>query len=202
MPAPVSLAPVATEIPRLTTRAGEINYDFNMEERRHPNHIKNPLERRIVLGTLLAAFTAINITGSIAYLIVSRQAGSALLSLTGALIIVAAELTIMTTAYFITLRLSHHITGPVYATERRLQQVQNGNLKTHSHLRRGDQFHDMEAVVNQTTDDLRERVARMKILAGTLRNDLGADSPAIATLEALDEELAHFDTEDRESPAL
>lgn len=171
-----------------------------MQERRHPNRIKSPLERQIVLISLLTAFTAFNVIVSVGYLLASPASGWPLLTLPQAVGVAAAELGIMSVVYFLTLRASHHITGPVYVFEKRLDMIKNGDLRSHSHLRRGDQFHEIEMLLNDTTDDLRQRVARMKDLAGALKADLAGDPRASAALEALETELAHFDTAAESKP--
>ena len=147
-----------------------------MNERRHPNRLKSRLERQMVLTTLLIAFTGLNVVLSVGYLSASPGSGWSPPTLIQVLALAVGELAIMLVVYFVTLRTSHHITGPVYVFEKRLSMIQRGDLSTHTHLRRGDQFHEIEVLLNDTTDDLLTRLARMKDIAGVLKSDRPAPS--------------------------
>jgi nitrate/nitrite-specific signal transduction histidine kinase len=141
------------------------------------------------------AFTGLNVVLSVGYLSASPGDGWPSPTLVQVLALAVGELAIMLIVYFVTLRTSHHITGPVYVFEKRLSMIQRGDLSAHSHLRREDQFHEIELLLNDATDDLRKRLARMKDLAGVLKSDLGANPRASSVLEALEAELAHFQTD-------
>jgi methyl-accepting chemotaxis protein len=69
---------------------------------------------------------------------------------------------------FLGLHYSHRIAGPLFNLKRVLERVGNGDLTTGMHIRTHDEFHDIEAAVNQMMEALRRRVSGIESAVQTL----------------------------------
>lgn len=63
---------------------------------------------------------------------------------------------------FLGLHYSHRIAGPLFNLKRVLQRVGNGDLNTPMRIRSHDEFHDVEAAVNQMIQDLNQRLENVR----------------------------------------
>lgn len=93
--------------------------------------------------------------------------------------------------------LSHKVAGPLYRIERFLRLVAAGDLSTKLRLRKGDELQDLAEALNEMTDDLKNRVNKLKgitNMAGLklerLRIILGKKPPDINMVKTEVEELA------------
>lgn len=97
----------------------------------------------------------------------------------------------------ISIILSHRIAGPIYRIQKYLRDIAAGNLSMRLHLRKNDEMQDLAAVINDMTDDLRNRANRLKGLANManleiekLKISLRQESPDINGIRKEVEELA------------
>jgi len=57
---------------------------------------------------------------------------------------------------------SHRIAGPMFSLKRVLERVSDGDLTTVMHIRAKDEFHDVEASVNQMLTGLKQKCERLR----------------------------------------
>ena len=94
--------------------------------------------------------------------------------------------------------LSHRLAGPVYRFEKVLEQVEGGNLTTRVHLRKTDQFTDMEKAMNRFIVSLNRRVGGIKMELEEAKKILAKkDDPTVLTkigekINAISEDIKHF----------
>jgi len=93
--------------------------------------------------------------------------------------------------------LSHRVAGPIYRIEKFLKSVAKGDLSIKLHLRKGDELQDLADAINEMTDDLKNRVHKLKALMNMtnlelerLRRILGKDIPDINIIKTEVEEVA------------
>ena len=97
----------------------------------------------------------------------------------------------------ISIFLSHRVAGPIYRMEKFLKGVAKGDLSTKLHLRKGDELQDLADAINEMTDDLKNRVHKLKALMNMtnleierLKRALGRDAPDINNVKTEVEEVA------------
>lgn len=93
--------------------------------------------------------------------------------------------------------LSHRVAGPLFRIEQFLKSVAKGNLSIKLHLRKEDELQDLAEAINEMTDDLKNRVKRLKGISNMaglelerLRMILGKELPDINVVKTEVEELA------------
>jgi methyl-accepting chemotaxis protein len=93
--------------------------------------------------------------------------------------------------------LSHKVAGPLYRVERFIKSVAKGDLSTKLRLRRGDELQDLADAINDMTDDLKNRVNKLKGISNMaglelerLRRILGEELPDINIVKSEIDELA------------
>lgn len=59
-------------------------------------------------------------------------------------------------AIFLTLLISHKISGPLYSFNKRIKSMGEGNLSGDYHIRKGDQLQEINKSLNETIKKLRE----------------------------------------------
>lgn len=98
----------------------------------------------------------------------------------------------------VSLFLSHKVAGPLYRIERFLRLVAAGDLSTKLQLRKGDELQDLAGAINEMTDDLKNRVNKLKAITNTagmelekLRITAGKELPDINAVKTEVEELAN-----------
>jgi methyl-accepting chemotaxis protein len=93
--------------------------------------------------------------------------------------------------------LSHRIAGPLFRIERYVRAVAKGDLSAKLHLRKNDELKDVAGAINDMTDDLRNRVKKLKgvsNMAGLqyerIKRAIGKEPPDMDSARAEIEELA------------
>lgn len=93
--------------------------------------------------------------------------------------------------------LSHKIAGPLYRVEKFIKAVARGDLSTKLRLRQGDELQELAEAINDMTDDLKNRVKRLKGISNMaglelerLRRILGKELPDIKVVKSEVDELA------------
>lgn len=96
--------------------------------------------------------------------------------------------------------LSNRLAGPVYRFEQTLKQIEGGNLDTRIHLRKNDQFDELENVLNRFIGSLSSRIGSIQRELKEARSILARkDDPALLTkvhekVDLMAEEIKHFKT--------
>lgn len=74
-------------------------------------------------------------------------------------------------AAIVMLLFSHKIAGPMFRFEKDIERIAGGDLKSHIHLRKGDQFQEMVTTLNTMIDSLNSKVSEIRqAAAGQVEN--------------------------------
>jgi nitrogen fixation/metabolism regulation signal transduction histidine kinase len=57
---------------------------------------------------------------------------------------------------------SHRLAGPVFNLKRRMRELGEGRFQTGMHIRKRDEFHDVEDAFNEMTEGLRSRLKTLE----------------------------------------
>ncbi len=153
--------------------------------------IKREFQHNLMLQTVLSTFITLNVIILLGFYVSDFFADDDSMVDKFPLVLAVLEVIGVTVVYFVSQRISFHIAGPVYAIERTLRSIQEGNLMVTLRLRPGDSFMDAADTVNDTTTVLRERMIEIKAAADVLRGD----APGVAHLKEL---LDFYTTEEEE----
>lgn len=69
---------------------------------------------------------------------------------------------------YVILFISHKIAGPLFKLEKNIQEIAEGNLDLHVHLREGDQVQTLGTALGSMVDTLAGRIKAMKDVTGNL----------------------------------
>ncbi|MFA4842836.1 MAG: methyl-accepting chemotaxis protein [Candidatus Omnitrophota bacterium] len=93
--------------------------------------------------------------------------------------------------------ISHKIAGPLYRVERFIKGVARGDLSSKLRLRKGDELQELAEAINDMTDDIKNRVKKLKGISNMaglelerLRRILGKELPDIKVVKSEVDELA------------
>lgn len=160
-----------------------------MKDQRSQVLIKNDFQRNLIFSTLLITLITLNVIIMAAF-VIDRMYGTedAMFSVFN-LAVAVMEVVAVVIVYFVGRRISFHIAGPVYAIERTLKQMNEGDLTQTLVLRRQDNFEEVAVTINQVLVNYRERMDRIDAILGDGSNEI---TPAQAQL--LRDELSWFVT--------
>ncbi|MBQ0798481.1 MAG: HAMP domain-containing protein [Porticoccaceae bacterium] len=96
----------------------------------------------------------------------------------GAIVIAITEIVLFVSVWFISLRLSHRVVGPVYALSLALEKIERGDLTAHLVLREKDEFKEVAETINRAISATRDRLLCIQQKVGAVRA-CSADSPEI-----------------------
>ena len=160
-----------------------------MHEKRKQVIIKNEFQYKFILSTLLITLITLNVIIMAAFRFESVFGSMGLPFSVFNMSVVGMEVVAVGVGFFIGRRISFRIAGPVYALERTLNFMNEGDLTQTLRLRAGDQFVEASDVINGVIGNYRQRLADMQ---GILANN---DSPTPEQVAALREQLSWFVTE-------
>ncbi len=83
-------------------------------------------------------------------------------------VLIAEALTILV-LFFLTLRLTHHIAGPVFRLERNMQEMTKGNLELKTFFRNKDEFAELATALNELRDSYLERIDSIRTKLDVLK---------------------------------
>jgi len=151
-----------------------------MSENRKITLIKRNFQNDLIIKTVLTTFITLNIILTVAYMM-------------------GLELFFGVVIYYIGRRISFHIAGPIYALERSLKLVHEGDLTVNLKLRKGDNFKEVSDVLNDMIVTYREQLQALKEIINEIK--IKADNQQITSAEfdALDEKLSFFKLEKEET---
>ena len=160
-----------------------------MPNRRHTVVINKPFQYQYALLIVSAVVLLTNIA-----LMALRYYPETPLVITTnvALIIAALELVLICGVWYVGLKISHRIAGPVYVFTRELDKLANGDLRARMRLRKKDQFMHAAALMNTSLDLLESRIREIQEISTQLNHEgLSADETR-QLLVKLDHSLAYF----------
>lgn len=150
--------------------------------------IKSDFQHRLIFSTLLIALIALNGILIVAGWLDSRFGDSVVVVDVFRLSVGVLEVLTVIVVYFVSRRISFHIAGPVYAVERTLKNMGEGDLTQRLVLRRGDQFLEAAEVVNELLENYQGRLAAMQVVVAE-NQELTGQHRAV-----LEEQLSFFVT--------
>ena len=160
-----------------------------MDDARSIIMIKREFQHNLMLQTVLSTFITLNVIILLGFYVSDFFADENSMFDKFPIVLAILEVIGVTVVYFVSQRISFHIAGPVYAIERTLRAIQEGDLMVMLKLRPGDSFMDAADTVNDTTTSLREHMIEIKEAADAIPGD----DPSVARLREL---LAYYKTEE------
>lgn len=162
-----------------------------MRNQRKNYFVKPGFQTKLTIIILLIVVIVANIVGGIIYGILS---GSTVIEQLARIfevenqkdlllpVVLFSEVIAVLLVAFIGLFVSHTMAGPVYRFEKVLEDVANGELDSHFHLRTSDEFHEMEHSINTLIASLNSKFAEIRSHLGAVTDTLAdIDSPKSMT---------------------
>jgi methyl-accepting chemotaxis protein len=158
-----------------------------MTQQRKQVIIKNEFQHKLILSTVLITLITLNLIILAASLLEQRLGSEDSLFSLFNLTVAGMEVVAVIVVYFVSRDISFHIAGPVYAIERTIKGLGEGNLYQVLKLRPRDQFAEVSEELNLVMRDYCARLERAKQLASEIKQ-----SNPDAASTALCDELAFF----------
>jgi len=165
-----------------------------MAELRHTVITHNQFQHRIILQTVLMTFITLNLVIILGYLLSDLFDFYDLSTTMLAVSISVVELAALAIVYLISRKISFRIAGPLYAMEKRLKSMADGDVTLHLTLRKDDYLHEVSDILNNTVDTFHDHINKTKNVAERLKSELPKDSEAYNHVKELLAELAFFDS--------
>ena len=108
------------------------------------------------------------------------------------LAIALIEVVVIAAIFIISVFASNKIAGPMYAFDKVLKQIREGDLSARLHLRPGDIFHSVADEMNETLADLQSRIDNLQQSTRQLDQLECHDREQQRLLKELQEQLKHF----------
>lgn len=83
---------------------------------------------------------------------------SLVVSTRGMLVIAAAQVLMLLVVWFVALRRSHRVAGPISVFQQAMQQMEAGDLTPRLSLRKADEFQELSEVMNRAIAAMRDRI--------------------------------------------
>lgn len=168
-----------------------------MNESRNTVMVKEKFQNQMMMQTVLTTFITLNVIVMLSFLFEEQLNNADYTVNLFSLFIAGLELVGIGVVYLISKRISFRIAGPVYAIERSLRSVNEGDLTVQLKLRDGDYFFEASDTLNTTIHSLRTRVDIMQQLCTQLEN---ADNPEERSKlqKSLADQLEFFQTVEEE----
>lgn len=157
-----------------------------LQSKRTKYFIKPGFQKKMMILMILLVAIAVNLVGGLCFGLITTTLEDELLSQAGfaasmdptqiALLktklfeylfprILIAEAATILILSFLTLRLTHHIAGPVYRIESNLKRMAAGDFALKTTFREGDEFKELADALNSVSDAIcnREEIQKTKI---------------------------------------
>jgi methyl-accepting chemotaxis protein len=92
----------------------------------------------------------------------------------------------------VTLLVSHKIAGPMFRFEKDIERIAGGDLKSHIHLRKGDQFQEMVKTLNTMIDSLNSKISTIRQEVAEQAENSALPEACRAEFDKLDHKIASF----------
>jgi len=166
-----------------------------MSENRKITLIKSNFQNDLIIKTVLTTFITLNVILTIAYMMTSSLFSNPFAIQTFMQYLAGLELFFGAVIYFIGRRISFHIAGPVFALERSLKLMHDGDLTVNLKLRKGDNFKEVSDALNDTIVTYREQLQALKEIINEIKIKTDNQQVTSAEFDALDEKLSFFKIE-------
>ena len=163
-----------------------------MEKKRNQVIIKNEFQQKLILNTLLITLITLNVIIIAAFLLDDMFGSPDHMFSVFNVSVAAMELIAVVIVYYIGRKISFHIAGPVYAIERTLKSMNEGDLAQTLKLRPGDHFVEVSDAINEVITGYRGRLQRAQTLLD------GQETLSAEQIATLRDELNWFVTEKEE----
>ena len=117
------------------------------------------------------------------------------LSSSSALVIGVVELLLVIGVWYLSIRSTHRIAGPIFVFSRQLRAFGAGDLTARISLREKDMFKEEAAEINHGLEQLHEQVSRLKLAAGEAQRAQQSGGDVDAALGKLMQALGELKTE-------
>jgi len=161
-----------------------------MTTRRSQIIIKSEFQQKLIMSMVLIALITMNVIIMAAQLLDDRFGSDSSLFSFFYVCVAVMEILAVAVVYFVSRDISFRIAGPVYALERTIRLMGEGNLDHSLKLRPKDQFGEVSNELNRVMLDYRQRIHQLKELARQLDEQHSSEH-----CTALRRELAWFVTE-------
>jgi methyl-accepting chemotaxis protein len=167
--------------------------DASVHIKRSQVIIKSEFQQKLILNTLLISLITLNVVLMAAFLLDDMFGSDDSMYSVFDISLVVMEILAVIVVYFLVRRVSFHIAGPVYAIERTLGFMKEGDLAQRLKFRPGDQFGEVSEAINDVISTYQERITRaQEILDGNAE-------PTADQLRQLRSELQWFVTSREEA---
>jgi methyl-accepting chemotaxis protein len=164
------------------------SFSVTVNTKRSQIIIKNEFQQKLILNTLLITLITLNVIIIVASLLDGAfGSGDSMLNIFN-VSVAGMEIVAVVIVYYVGRKISFHIAGPVYAIERTLGYMKEGDLAQNLKLRPGDHFVEVADEINALIANYRERLIRAKELLGE------GDQLSPQQLKQLHDELHWFIT--------
>ena len=161
-----------------------------MENRRHHLIILGSYQRKLIISAVMTAILLLNLVLITWFLVDPGLIGKFETRDTFAIALV--EVAIIAAIFVLSLFASNKIAGPMYAFDKVLKEIRAGNLSARLHLRPGDICHNVASEMNETFDELENRITAIKEILAKLQELEGNDSTQQTLLSEIRVQLEHF----------
>ncbi len=170
-----------------------------MNESRNTVMVKEKFQNQLMMQTVLTTFITLNVIVMLSFLLEEQLNNADYTINVFSLFVAGLELVGIAVVYLISKRTAFRIAGPVYAIERSLRSVNEGDLTVQLTLRDGDYFFEASDTLNNTILTLKTRVDMMQQLCAQLEN---TDNPEQRSKlqKSLSDQLEFFQTVEEEKP--
>ncbi len=124
--------------------------------------IKNEFQHKLILSTLLITLITLNVIIMGASILEGMFGSEDAFINVFNVSVAGMELVAVVMVFFISRRISFRIAGPVYAIERTLKGMGQGDLAQRLRLRPGDQFVEVCDAINDVLSNYQERIASLQ----------------------------------------
>jgi len=152
--------------------------------------IKNEFQQRLIMNTLLITLITLNVILLTAFRIEDLFGPEFRSYNVFTITVVVLEFVAVLAVYIIGRKISFRIAGPLFSMERRLREMNKGDLTESVRLRADDEFADIADIINSVMANYKGRLARMQSIAAD------SDAPPEQQLQLLRSELEWFKTTD------
>ena len=144
---------------------------------------------------LVVALAVILVNGFLIVRLIAPGEDALALSTGAAALLGAVELILIGSIWYVCLRASHRIAGPVYVFNREIGKIGAGDLTASIRLRDRDMFRDEAQQMNDSLATLRAKIASAQALARQLKEAQVSGGDIAGLAEQLDNELSSFTTD-------
>lgn len=168
-----------------------------MNNRRKQLVVDGNFQYRFIMIGILVSFSLINVTILFGFFITEQGFFDASPNVVYSVAVALIEICALIIVFILSLRSSHRMAGPLFQVKKILQKIGEGDLATRTQFRQQDYFHDLGIQLNQTTEQLCQRITIIKETALELDSHLQDNSIATDMVQRMQQQLNEFKTERR-----